>query len=142
MVGRAVLAQLVLAQLSVYWAHLFYIPASVIHSLNRMTTNFIWGGNKDKSKYYFSKLSNLTLPEKHGGWGIMDLQTFGMALLCKSLWRGVSGDIIWSRSIRKMYMASRDISFWYRKGTIGSPQSSAIWMSSCKIESFLFQSLA
>lgn len=42
--GRVLLDQSVLAQLTVHWAHLFYIPASIIKILNRLTTNFIWGG--------------------------------------------------------------------------------------------------
>lgn len=50
MASRAVLTQSVLAQLAVYWANLFYIPASIIFLLNIMKTNFIWGGSKKKKK--------------------------------------------------------------------------------------------
>jgi len=67
MAGRVVLAQLVLVQLAGYWAHLFYIPASIIHMLNRLTANFIWGGQSEKRKYHLTKLSDISLPKKLGG---------------------------------------------------------------------------
>lgn len=41
LVGRFILSQAVLSQMAVYWAHLFYLPASIIHKLNKVTTNFI-----------------------------------------------------------------------------------------------------
>jgi len=52
------------------------------------------GGNNERRKFHLSKLSNLTLPKKMGGWGIMNLWKFGLALLRKSLWIGILGDNI------------------------------------------------
>eukprot|EP00253_Pinus_taeda_P035371 PITA_35371 len=43
--GRVILALAVLSQLSVYWAHMFYLPSSIIQRLNKITANFIWGGS-------------------------------------------------------------------------------------------------
>lgn len=141
MAGRAVLTQYVLVQLVVYWAHLYYIPVSIIHLLNKITPNFIWGGNQEKGKYHLSKLFDISLPKKQGEWGILDLRTFGKVLLCKSLWRGIFVDSSWSKTIKKKYMASRDISYWYGKGKIGSPLASTIWMSFCKIEPTFLKNL-
>jgi len=69
----------------VYWAHLFFLPASIIHKLNKITANFIWGGKSERSKFHLSKLENISLPKHLGGWGLMDLRSFGKALLCKML---------------------------------------------------------
>lgn len=108
MVGRVVLSQSILVQLAVYWAHIFFIPASIIHLMKKLTANFIWGGNPKKMKYHLSKLSDISLPRKLGGWGILDLMTFGKALLCKSLWRGIFEEGLWSSTIKKKYMANKD----------------------------------
>lgn len=111
MARRMILTQSVLAQLLVYWAHLFIILASIIHKLNRLTTNFIWWGSNERRKFHLSKLSNLSLPKMLGVWGIMDIRKFGLALLCKSIWRGLLWDSMWSRAIRMKYMGNRDISY-------------------------------
>lgn len=72
----------------------------------------------------------------------MNLRKFGMALLRKYLWRSIFEDSLWSRSIRMKYMGNKDFSFWYKKGTIGSPHGSAILYSFLKIESFFLQNLS
>lgn len=79
--GRVVLVQSVLNQLTVYWAHLFAIPASIIKSMNSLSANFIWGGQADKRKFHLTKLANISLPKSMGGWGLLDMQSFGRALL-------------------------------------------------------------
>jgi len=49
-----------------------------------------------------------------GGWGIMDLNMFGKALLCKSMWKAIMGEFISSKAIRSKYMDNKDMPFWYR----------------------------
>eukprot|EP00253_Pinus_taeda_P010699 PITA_10699 len=88
--------------------------------MNKLTANFIWGGQSEKRKFHLSKLSDISLPKSLGGWGLLDLQTFEKALLCKSLWRGIYGEGPWSSTIQKKYMGSKDISHWFRLGRIGS----------------------
>ena len=104
---------------------------------NRIESNII----ERKRKYHLTKLRNITIQKDLGGWGIMDIRTFGKALLCKSLWRGINGDTLWSTSSRNKYMGNKDLIYWYRKGTIGYPQGSTIWLSFRKIESFFLQNL-
>lgn len=139
--GRVILAQSVLNQLAVYWSHLFFLPASIIQSMNKLTANFIWGGQAGKRKFHLSKLSNISLPKNMGGWGVLDLRTFGKALLCRTLWRGIYEERPWSNIIQKKYMRKKDISFWFRKGRIGSPFGSSIWLSLRKIEIYFLENL-
>jgi len=54
--GRVILSQAVLSQMVVYWAHLFYLPASIIHKLNKVTANFIWGGKSEQRKFHLAKM--------------------------------------------------------------------------------------
>eukprot|EP00253_Pinus_taeda_P034692 PITA_34692 len=44
--GRLVLIQAVLSQLAIYWAHLYYLPASVIKKMKSFSANFLWGGGE------------------------------------------------------------------------------------------------
>lgn len=115
MAGRIVLSQSVLTQLAVYWAHLFFLPTSIIKKINKFTANFIWG--------------------------LLDLRSFGKALLCKSLWRGIYGEGPWCNTIKKKYMVRKDISYWFRLGRTGSNYGSAISLSFQKVEKFFLRNL-
>lgn len=86
--------------------------------MNKLTANFIWGGQAGKRKFHLSKLSDISIPKSMGGWGLLDLQKFGKALLCKSLWRGIFGEGSWSATIQKKYLGRKDFSFWFREGRI------------------------
>lgn len=65
--GRMILTQSVLAQLLVYWAHLFYILANIIHNLNILSAYFIWGPVRKKEN--FTCPSFQTLPSQRI-WGV------------------------------------------------------------------------
>ena len=90
--GRIILSQVVLTQLAIYWAHLFFLPASIIQKMNKITTNFIWGRKSEHRKYHLTRMEKISMPKNLGGWGLLDLRTFGKVLLCKSLWRGIYGE--------------------------------------------------
>lgn len=114
-----ILTQAVLVQTMVYWVHLFYISSAIINNLNKMTANFIWGCNKDQYKYHLSKIFVLARPKHMGGWGVLDLSHFRKALLCKSMWKEIMGDSLWSSIIRAKYMDNMDMSYWIRENHIG-----------------------
>eukprot|EP00253_Pinus_taeda_P017832 PITA_17832 len=139
--GRLILTQAVLAQLAVYWAHIVFLPTSIINKMNRLSTNFLWGGKSNQSKIHLSKLNKISMPKKIGGWGLLDMQSFGRALLCKSLWRGVFGDGLWSHFIRKKYMQDKDLEFWYRRRSIRIRHGFAIWLSLKKVQQYFLQNL-
>jgi len=124
--GRFILTQALLAQLVVYWAHIFFLPVSIINEMNRLSTNFLWGKNSNQSKIHLSKLDKISVPKKLGGWGLLDMRTCGRALLCKLLWRGIFGDGLWSLTIKKKYLQDKDLEYWYRRGSIRVKQGSAI----------------
>jgi len=125
--GRVVLTRSVLMKLAVYWAHLFILPASIIHSMNRISANFIWGAKADQGKVHLSKMDSISMPKKLGGWGLMDQRLFGKALVCKSMWRGIFGDGPWSAIIHQKYLKGRSLEHWFRSDLIGIKQGSAIW---------------
>eukprot|EP00253_Pinus_taeda_P019806 PITA_19806 len=139
--GRVTLTKAVLTHLSVYWAHLYYLPNSIIQRINQITASFIWGGSSMHQKIHLAKLKHISIPKQQGGWGILDLRLFGCALICRSLWRGVFGCSPWSNIIRLRYMKGRPIEYWLRRGTIGPRLGSPIWHSMRKIESLFISRL-
>lgn len=48
--SRFILSQAVLSQMAIYWAHLFYLSVSIIHKLNKVMANFIWGEKSEQRK--------------------------------------------------------------------------------------------
>lgn len=139
--GRVVLAQTVLMQMSVYWAHLYLLPASIIQAMNRISANFIWGAKDDRGKIHLSKLNLLTLPKKFGAWGLVDVRIFGKALVFKSLWRGIFDSNPWSAIIHQKYKKGRSLEFWLRFGSIAIKQGSTIWLSFKRIEKYFLNNL-
>lgn len=139
--GKLILVQAVLSQLAVYWAHIFFLPASIINKMNSLAANFLWGGKSIQKKFHLVKLAKISKPRKLGEWGLLDMRSFGNVLLCKSLYRGIFGDGLWSIAIRKKYMKGRNLEYWYRRRSIGARKGLAIWLSLRKIQHFFLENL-
>eukprot|EP00253_Pinus_taeda_P014556 PITA_14556 len=137
--GRLILVQVVLSQLAIYWAHLFFLPTSVIHKMKSSAANFLWGGKSFQSKFHLVKMDSIAKSKKSGGWGLLDMRTMGNALLRKSILRGIYGNGPWSKFINRKYLKGKSIEFWYRRNTLGIKQGSAIWLSFRKNQSFLMR---
>lgn len=137
--GRYILVQAVLSQLAVYWAHLYLLPASVISKMVSLAANFVWGGRSYHSKFHLIKMESISKSKKAGGWGLMHMRTFGKALLCKSLHRGIYGEGPWSKVINRKYLKGRSMVFWYRRKSLGIKRGSAIWKSFRKIQFFSWE---
>eukprot|EP00253_Pinus_taeda_P013002 PITA_13002 len=127
MAGRVTLTVAVLTQLSVYWAHLYFIPTCIIRRLNQISACYIWGRKSTHQKFHLARMKDISIPKHQGGWGIKELRLFGQALICRTLWRGIFGTSPWSNILRHRYMKGKDIIYWYRKGLIGINSGSPIW---------------
>lgn len=137
--GRLILIQAVLSQLAIYWAHLFFLPASVIKKMKSYAANFLWGGKPFQSKYHLVKMDSITKLKQSGGWGPLDTRRMGNALLCKYFLRGIYGTGPWSKFIKRKYLQGKSIDFWYRRNALGIKRGSAIWLSFCKNKSFILK---
>lgn len=133
--GRFILVQSVLSQLAVYWSHLFLLPASILSKMASLAATFLWGGRSYQSKIHLVKWESIARPKKSGGWGLLHLPSFGKALLCKSLLRGIYGNRQWSTFINQRYLKGKSIVFWFRRRTMGIRSGSPIWKSFRKIQS-------
>lgn len=53
--GRMILVKVVLENIPIYWFSLAKIPCSILDLIRRMTSNFLWVGNKRKHVYHLTK---------------------------------------------------------------------------------------
>eukprot|EP00253_Pinus_taeda_P009348 PITA_09348 len=134
--GRFILVQAVLSQLAVYWAHLYLLPVSISKKMCSLAANFLWGGKSKQSKIHLVKLEDISRPRNEGSWGLLNLRSFGKALICKSLHRGIFGNGPWSRLINRKYLKGKGIVFWYRRNSLGKRRGSAIWLGFRKLQHF------
>lgn len=139
--SRFILVQAVLSQLAIYWAHLFLLPASITKKMNSLAANFLWGVSSYQSKIHWVKMDSITRPKKLGGWGLLHMKSFGKALLCKTLLRGIYGKSPWSIIINQKYLKGRSMVYWYRRKSLGNRTGSSIWQSFRKIQSFFMENL-
>eukprot|EP00253_Pinus_taeda_P032611 PITA_32611 len=139
--GRFILVQAVLSQLAVYWAHIYLLPASIIKQMHSLAANFLWGGKSFQSKIHLVKMEDISRLRKESGWGLLNMRTFGNALLCKSLHRGIFGEGPWSKLINRKYLKGRGMEYWYRRNSLGIKRGSAIWLSLRKLQPFFMENL-
>lgn len=95
----------VLTALPTYWMSIFRLPAWVIKKIDQLRRDFLWTGpDIDNLACRLVSWKNLCRPRDHGGWGILDLQTFNHALLGKWWWKFIAKDNWWlSEVIRFNY---------------------------------------
>jgi len=104
--GKYIMAQAVLQQLMVYWAHIYILPSHLVHKIKILMAHFIWGGLDSRHRYHLMKWENITVPKEFGEWGILDIKYFGWALIIKSTWRALyqegikSGSCIWNNFLK------------------------------------------
>lgn len=103
--GRLTLVNSVLTALPTYWMSIFRLPAWVIKKIDQLRRDFLWTGpDIDNLACRLVSWKNLCRPRDHGGWGILDLQTFNHALLGKWWWKFIAKDNWWlSEVIRFNY---------------------------------------
>jgi len=82
--GRFILVKSVLEGLAVYWMSLERLPAKIIHTLRRLTYNFLWNDLANKRRFHLCSWQELSKPRKTGGWGLKILSTFNSTLLANS----------------------------------------------------------
>ena len=102
--GILVLVQAVLQQYNVYWPHLYVIPQKILVGLRQIMEISIWRRGREDGKFHLTIWDLIAMLKENGGWGILDLDTFGKALLIKSIWRGLQIQVIWHDIIRHKYL--------------------------------------
>jgi len=106
-----------------------------------LSANFLWGGRSQFYKMHLVKMDTISRPKRSGGWGLLHMRSFGKALLCNSLQRGIFGKGKWSSIINQKYLKGKPLVYWYRRKSLGSAGGSAIWRGFRKIQLLFFDFL-
>ncbi|XP_039138867.1 uncharacterized protein LOC120276209 [Dioscorea cayenensis subsp. rotundata] len=86
--GRLTLINSVLSTVPVYWMSVFKLPAWVIKDIDQFRRDFLWKGPDLGSKgIRLVAWNRITRPKDMGGWGILNLSDFNIALLGKWSWK-------------------------------------------------------
>lgn len=124
--GRVALAKSVLQNLAVFWISLCKIPKTILTTIRRKISNFIWSG-LDKRKIHLCNWQKIASPKALGGWSLKNIFVFALALRAKSLWRVISVDCIWRSIIKDKYFKGKSTLQWLRSSNGGYKGASCIW---------------
>ncbi|GKA39306.1 RNA-directed DNA polymerase, eukaryota, reverse transcriptase zinc-binding domain protein, partial [Tanacetum coccineum] len=84
---RLTLIKSVLGSLGIYYLLIFKALKSVLNDLERIWSNFFWGGNQDGKKMSWVKWPIILNSYDNGGLNIGSLKAFNLAFLQKWRWR-------------------------------------------------------
>ncbi|GJV50353.1 RNA-directed DNA polymerase, eukaryota, reverse transcriptase zinc-binding domain protein [Tanacetum coccineum] len=102
--GRLTLIKSVLGSLGIYYLLVFRAPESVLNDLERIRSNFFWGGNQDGKKMAWVKWSIILNSYDNGGLNIGSLKAFNLALLQKWRWRlFTSPNDLWVKVVKAFH---------------------------------------
>ncbi|CAK8577625.1 unnamed protein product [Lathyrus sativus] len=87
MAGRITLINSVLTSLPIFWFSFYKAPASVLKSIDKIRSRFLWGGSEEKSKIHWIKRDKVCMSKEDGGLGVKRIEEFNLALLTKWKWR-------------------------------------------------------
>ncbi|KAH0672800.1 hypothetical protein KY290_025033 [Solanum tuberosum] len=87
MAGRTILVQSTLNSIPNYHMQYFKIPQKILHSINKIQRDFIWGSSQRKKKIHYLNWKTITTPKQLGGLGLRDVISKNKAILSGLAWR-------------------------------------------------------
>lgn len=98
--GRLVLLKSGLISLPIYRFSLLQAPMIFHHKLEKALRHFLWqGGKSEKRKFNLVGWKNVIQPQEKGGLGIRSPKLLNLALGAKIVWRLITGDTAWWKSV-------------------------------------------
>lgn len=74
--------------------HLYRLSKEIIKRIDVIIESFIWSCTKMGNKIHLVSMDIITKKKEFGGWGIINTEKFGWALLSKRFWRDISSSVI------------------------------------------------
>ncbi|XP_062103841.1 uncharacterized protein LOC133814956 [Humulus lupulus] len=119
--GRSQLIHSVLLGIRLYWMSIFLLPQRVIHDVDRLCRNFLWGANGNRSKLHLSSWGQVCFPKHLGGIAFKEGAKWNTTLLAKYIWAISSKqDSLWVKWTAVVYLKGHD--FWQYR-----PQADVSW---------------
>ena len=105
---RLTLIKSTLSNLPTYFLSLFPIPSSVANRIEKIQSEFLWGGLGDEFKYHLVNWRSKCLPIQEGGLGMRQMVPFNNALLGKWHWRfAYEKNALWREVTMSKYGSGR-----------------------------------
>jgi len=76
--------------------------------------SFLWSSNREKKGAHLVNWERLAKPKHKGGWGIKNIDVFGIALAAKSLWRSLKVPCSWQEVVKAKYLKNKDVDEWFK----------------------------
>ncbi|XP_077215839.1 uncharacterized protein LOC143850475 [Tasmannia lanceolata] len=107
---RIELVKSVSSTFHIYWASAFALLKGILHKLEQIFRDFIWGGLDSEKKFHSVNWNELCKPKNEGEVGIRKLDEISKALHIKLLWNLLNrSSSLWSRWVYKKYCKGRNI---------------------------------
>lgn len=128
--GRVVLLKSILTALPTYFLSIFKAPKGVIHTVESLFKQFLWGGGECKNKIHWVAWREVCKEKEDGGLGIKNLRAFNLALLGKWLWRlRTEKEALWYKVLVSRY-GERNVRL-----NVSGQTGSRWWTDICSLES-------
>jgi len=125
--GRLVLVKSVLEAIPVYWMLLSWIPRGTLEKIRRLCFRYLWSGKNENQITPWVGWKKIAIPKGLGGWGLKNIFLFAQALAAKGGWRMLKTDSLWTRVIKRKYLALGSILDWVRNPRKSHRGGSVIW---------------
>ncbi|KAL0281961.1 UNVERIFIED_CONTAM: hypothetical protein Sradi_7277100 [Sesamum radiatum] len=134
--GRAQLLKSVLGSLHVYWSSVFFLPKSIVMSLEQKMRSFLWKGSTGTGMVKVS-WEQVCRPTEEGGLGIRRVLHMNVALMLKQVWRIIQEEptSIWVAWVRRYRL--RNQTLW----TVNTVSASWCWRKLVKASLLLKEGL-
>lgn len=101
--GRIILIRHVLQSLSLYNVVAFDLPKTVLHRIDAIYSNFLWGDIDNKHKYHLINWKNCYFRTQEGGIGVRNLDDLNEAFAMKLWWRFRTSTTLWANFVKFKY---------------------------------------
>lgn len=93
-----------MSNLHIFFFYFYKAPGSILKYIDKIGKQFIWGGNKDKSKIHWVKWEIMCSSKEKSGLDIKSLVEFNLALLSKWKWRILEDKkSLWKKVLKARY---------------------------------------
>ncbi|KAL2904979.1 LINE-1 retrotransposable element ORF2 protein [Bienertia sinuspersici] len=109
--GRSQLINSVLMSIQQYWAQVFVLPVSVLHSIEQICRSYLWSGQWHLNKPGYISWENVCRPKKEGGMGFKNIHQWNSANMGRYVWAiETKQDSLWLKWVNSVYL--RDQEWW------------------------------
>lgn len=123
--GRVTLIKSGLSNLPVYFLSIFKLPVGVAKTIDRIQSNFLWGGSEVQRKIHLVQWKEVCKSKAQGGLGVRSLSDVNVCLMIKWWWRyGHQQQSLW-----KMVVCSRygGIGGRWKPEPVSAAMVSTVW---------------